>query len=122
LRRVGGRRNSANTTRLREPGRQIGVSVLLVQYAAEINPDWLHEDVTLGLPAGASTPDASVLEVSARLAELGWTRVQELPGASEPVTFRLPAELLRKLQQRRIRAGRQGSTAESTIARLHDRV
>jgi hypothetical protein len=80
----------------------------LVQDAAEIDADWLAPDLDVGLTAGASTPDASVQEVLARLAELGWTGVQELPGESEPVTFRLPAELVGKASPRATRTQRSG--------------
>jgi 4-hydroxy-3-methylbut-2-en-1-yl diphosphate reductase len=50
-----------------------------------------HE--TVGLTAGASSPDLLVDRVFARLAELGFTEREEVEIAREDVFFRLPAEL-----------------------------
>jgi 4-hydroxy-3-methylbut-2-en-1-yl diphosphate reductase len=95
---VAGGRNSSNTTRLRELGARIGVPAYLVQDATELDSRWLPQgdggvSQAVGVTAGASTPDSVVRELLARLADLGWDTFHELPGKSEPISFRLPAEL-----------------------------
>jgi 4-hydroxy-3-methylbut-2-enyl diphosphate reductase len=53
---VGGR-NSANTTRLATLCRQEGKPTYHIELADEIRPEWLRGVETLGVTAGASTPD-----------------------------------------------------------------
>ena len=47
----------------------------------------------VGVTAGASAPEVLVLEVVARLKEFGATRVDEVDGITEHVTFPLPKNL-----------------------------
>lgn len=53
---VGGR-NSANTSRLASVCRQEGKSTYHIEVADEIRPEWLEGVKTVGVTAGASTPD-----------------------------------------------------------------
>jgi 4-hydroxy-3-methylbut-2-enyl diphosphate reductase len=53
---VGGR-NSANTSRLASLCRQEGKPTYHIELADEIRPEWLRGVETVGLTAGASTPD-----------------------------------------------------------------
>lgn len=67
---VGGR-NSANTTRLATVCRQEGKSTHHIEVADEILPEWVSGAGTVGVTAGASTPDWIVRSVLDRLRELG---------------------------------------------------
>lgn len=66
---VGGR-ESANTRHLAEVSRERGVETYHVESAAEIEGAWLHGRTCVGVAAGASTPDAVIDEVVARLEAL----------------------------------------------------
>lgn len=92
---VVGARNSSNSNRLREVAVQQGLTAYLVEEASEIDPEWLRGVETVGVTAGASTPETLVQGVCARLRELGADRVTELDGLVETVRFRLP-EILRR--------------------------
>jgi (E)-4-hydroxy-3-methyl-but-2-enyl pyrophosphate reductase len=63
---VGGRQ-SANTARLREICEAEGVPAYHVETADEILDEWLDGRETIGLTAGASTPDWLIEEVAKRL-------------------------------------------------------
>lgn len=63
---VGGR-ESANTRHLAEVSRERGVETYHVESAAEIEAAWLPGREKVGVAAGASTPDAVIDEVVARL-------------------------------------------------------
>ena len=65
---IGGTR-SANTKHLWEICRQSKPSYL-VQGAEDLDPAWFRGASVVGLTAGASTPDAVIDEVAARIAEL----------------------------------------------------
>ena len=66
---VGGHK-SANTRHLREVCEAQGTATYHVEGAGELEADWLRDASRIGLTAGASTPDASIDEVEARLAAL----------------------------------------------------
>ena len=63
---VGGR-NSANTARLREICEERGVPTYHVETADEIVPEWLEGRSSVGITAGASTPDWIIEEVRAKI-------------------------------------------------------
>jgi len=67
---VGGR-ESANTRHLVEVCEAEGVPAHHVETAAEIDPAWFAGVETVGVTAGASTPDFAVDEVVARLEAIG---------------------------------------------------
>ena len=58
---VGGR-TSSNTARLVEVGRACGVPSYQIEGPAELRSDWFEGVQTVGLSAGASTPDVVILE------------------------------------------------------------
>ena len=66
---VGGRQ-SANTQRMAEICREKGVNCYLVEEAKDIDPEWLRGKASVGVTAGASTPQKSIEEVVARLNQL----------------------------------------------------
>jgi 4-hydroxy-3-methylbut-2-enyl diphosphate reductase len=63
---VGGR-NSANTGRLREICEEQGIPAYHVESAEEIREEWLDGARTVGVTAGASTPDWLIEQVARRL-------------------------------------------------------
>src|SRR5207244_3097521 len=63
---VGGRQ-SANTARLRQICEEEGVPAYHVETADEMCPEWLAGKETIGVTAGASTPDWLIEEVVRRL-------------------------------------------------------
>lgn len=79
---VGGR-NSANTKKLADTCAATGVETHHIETAAELDPAWLAGKETIGVTAGASTPDESIDEVVARLRSLDGAR--EPVGATHPV-------------------------------------
>ncbi|MCH8949934.1 MAG: 4-hydroxy-3-methylbut-2-enyl diphosphate reductase [Chloroflexi bacterium] len=66
---IGGR-ESANTRHLAEVAREAGVEARQVESADEIELEWLEGRERVGVTAGASTPDAAIDAVVARLEEL----------------------------------------------------
>jgi len=91
---VVGARNSSNSSRLQEIGRESGVPSYLIADASEINPEWVRGAGVVGVTAGASAPEAVVEEVVRALMQIEPSEVSSLDGPNETVTFRLPAELL----------------------------
>ncbi|HET6656808.1 MAG TPA: 4-hydroxy-3-methylbut-2-enyl diphosphate reductase [Gaiellaceae bacterium] len=90
---VVGSRTSSNANRLVEVARDRGADAYLIDDEGDLDPAWLEGHETVGLTAGASSPELLVDQVFARLAELGFTERAEVEIAREDVFFRLPAEL-----------------------------
>jgi len=65
----------------------------LIDYAKEIDENWLSGVRTVGLTSGASVPEILVQGVIDYLAERGWADVDEINTAEESLTFSLPREL-----------------------------
>ncbi len=66
---VGGRK-SANTRHLKEVCEEQGTRAFQVECAEDIDPAWFAAVNTIGLTAGASTPDYSIDQVEARLRQI----------------------------------------------------
>jgi 4-hydroxy-3-methylbut-2-en-1-yl diphosphate reductase len=90
---VVGSRTSSNANRLVEVAHARGAAAYLIDDETDLDPDWLEGHETVGLTAGASSPEVLVDRVFARLAELGFTEREEVEIAHEDVFFRLPAGL-----------------------------
>jgi 4-hydroxy-3-methylbut-2-enyl diphosphate reductase len=90
---VVGSRTSSNANRLVEVAHSVGAEAHLIDDEDDLEPAWLEGHETVGLTAGASSPDLLVNRVFARLAELGFTTREGVEIAREDVFFRLPAEL-----------------------------
>jgi 4-hydroxy-3-methylbut-2-en-1-yl diphosphate reductase len=90
---VVGSRTSSNANRLVEVARTQGADAYLIDDERDLDAAWLDGHETVGLTAGASSPDLLVDRVFERLAELGFTERDEIEIAREDVFFRLPAEL-----------------------------
>ena len=68
---VVGSRTSSNANRLVEVAHDRGADAYLIDDETDLDPAWLEGHETVGLTAGASSPDVLVDRVVARLAELG---------------------------------------------------
>jgi len=62
-----GGRGSANTRRLAQISRKMGIETHHLETAGEINPGWLKGKERVGVTAGASTPDWIIREVIDKL-------------------------------------------------------
>jgi 4-hydroxy-3-methylbut-2-en-1-yl diphosphate reductase len=85
--------NSSNSNRLREIAAESGIPAYLIEDASALDPHWLKDAGAVGITAGASAPDALVEELVARLAAMTDTEIVRLPGVTENVRFRMPAQL-----------------------------
>jgi 4-hydroxy-3-methylbut-2-enyl diphosphate reductase len=90
---VVGSQTSSNANRLVEVARDRGAEAYLIDDERDLDPAWLGGHETVGLTAGASSPDVLVDRVAARLGDLGFSEREEVEIAREDVFFRLPAEL-----------------------------
>ena len=84
---------SSNAQRLVEVARAGGAEATLIEDENAIDHELLGGHETVGLTAGASTPEELVQEVLARLAEEGYGDVGDVTVAREDVHFRLPREV-----------------------------
>ena len=84
---------SSNANRLVEVARDRGVEAYLIDDERDLDPAWLEGHDTVGLTAGASSPDLLVNRVADHLAALGFGEREEVELTREDVYFRLPAEL-----------------------------
>jgi 4-hydroxy-3-methylbut-2-enyl diphosphate reductase len=93
---VVGSTNSSNSVRLVEVALDAGAkAAFLVDDAAGIDQAWLDDAQTVGVTSGASVPDDLVAGVLGRLADHGFTDIEEVEAVSERMVFALPHELRR---------------------------
>jgi 4-hydroxy-3-methylbut-2-en-1-yl diphosphate reductase len=90
---VVGSKASSNANRLVEVAHSKGADAYLIDDETDLEVEWLEGHETVGLTAGASSPDVLVERVVDRLAELGYTERENVEIAREDVFFRLPASL-----------------------------
>jgi 4-hydroxy-3-methylbut-2-en-1-yl diphosphate reductase len=91
---VVGSLNSSNSVRLVEVARDAGArAAYLVDDASGIESAWLDSVSTVGVTSGASVPEDLVSGVLARLADSGFTDVEEVEAVKERMVFGLPREL-----------------------------
>jgi small subunit ribosomal protein S1 len=60
---IAGGRNSANTIRLAELSREKGCKVYHIETKKELKPEWFKNVASVGVTAGASTPDWIIQEI-----------------------------------------------------------
>ena len=98
---VVGSANSSNSVRMVEVALAAGTRAAhLVENADAIDASWLAGVTSVGLSSGASVPEVLVQEVTAWLAERGYTNVEEVSHTEERLAFALPQELRRDLKAR----------------------
>ncbi|AHN24628.1 4-hydroxy-3-methylbut-2-enyl diphosphate reductase [Gilliamella apicola] len=90
---VVGSKNSSNSNRLAELARRSSKNAYLIDYASDIQQEWLVNARTIGVTAGASAPDILVQQVIEHLKGLGCTSLIETDGILENITFEIPKEL-----------------------------
>jgi len=88
-----GSENSSNAQRLVEVAQAAGAEATLIDGVSALDPQLLDGHTTVGLTAGASTPEELVKATAARLAESGYDTLEEITVAREDVHFRLPREV-----------------------------
>ncbi len=88
-----GSQTSSNAQRLVEVARNAGAAAELIGGEEELDVRLLDGHRTIGLTAGASTPEELVEATISRLAALGWDELEEVTVAREDVHFRLPREV-----------------------------
>jgi 4-hydroxy-3-methylbut-2-en-1-yl diphosphate reductase len=91
---VVGSLNSSNSVRLVEVARDAGArAAYLVDDATGIQQAWLDGVTTVGVTSGASVPEDLVAGVLTRLADSGFSDVEEVEAVEERMVFGLPREL-----------------------------
>jgi 4-hydroxy-3-methylbut-2-enyl diphosphate reductase len=91
---VVGSENSSNSVRLVEVALEYGAKAAYrVDYASEIQQEWLDGVATVGVTSGASVPEVLVEQTLADLSDAGYTDVEEIRTAEEDLQFSLPKEL-----------------------------
>jgi 4-hydroxy-3-methylbut-2-enyl diphosphate reductase len=84
---------SSNAQRLVEVAEARGAQARLIEDEKAIDEEMLAGHRTVGVTAGASTPEELVQAVIARLAESGYDEHEEVTVAREDVHFRLPRQV-----------------------------
>ena len=85
--------SSSNAQRLVEVAQAAGSVATLIDGESELDPTLLDGHGTIGITAGASTPEQLVQATVSRLASAGYTELEEITVAREDVKFRLPREV-----------------------------
>ena len=90
-----GSETSSNAQRLVEVAQSNGAVATLIDGESPLDLTLLAGHETVGLTAGASTPEELVLATAERLAQRGYDTLEEITVAREHVHFRLPKEVAR---------------------------
>jgi 4-hydroxy-3-methylbut-2-enyl diphosphate reductase len=114
---VVGSKNSSNSVRLVEVAVDAGARAgHLVDYASEIEDEWLAGATTVGVSSGASVPDDLVMEVLDRLATHGFADVAEVTTAQEKLVFALPQELRRDMKAQAAARSEDAAALAASVA------
>ena len=91
---VVGAKNSSNSNRLCEIGREEGVPSYLIADGSELQAEWVRGKHTVGLTVGASAPEELVSNVIDALRRIeSHVDVTQMNGKKEHIEFKLPVEL-----------------------------
>ncbi len=89
---------SSNSNRLREVASKRGIPSYLINNASEIQPEWVKGVETIGLTAGASTPESIVQACIQKLISCGVQEVEDVVFTNEDVVFQLPKPIVTALR------------------------
>ena len=90
---VVGAQNSSNSNRLCEVSNDRGVPGYLIEDPSRLDPEWLQGKKSIGITAGASTPEELVQDLIDKLREYADLQISTMDGVIENVRFSLPPEL-----------------------------
>ncbi len=90
---VVGAGNSSNSNRLCEVGNDSGVPSYLIEDPSKLDPEWLQGARSIGITAGASTPEELVEDLLDTLRKYVDVQISTMDGIIENVRFSLPPEL-----------------------------
>lgn len=85
---------SANSVTLRDIAAETGKPSYLIADGRALRREWFDDKSTIGITAGASTPEAMVDDVLNALKRIAPLEIENLPGREEHVHFRLPEGLI----------------------------
>ena len=88
-----GAQNSSNSNRLCEVSNDSGIPSYLIEDPSKFDAEWLCEYETIGITAGASTPEELVQELIEKLREYTELEISTMDGVAENVQFSLPPSL-----------------------------
>ncbi|WAI18139.1 MAG: 4-hydroxy-3-methylbut-2-enyl diphosphate reductase [Buchnera aphidicola (Acyrthosiphon caraganae)] len=89
-----GSKNSSNSNRLAELGKETGKFTRLINSFVDIKKKWLINVNYIGVTASASAPEILVIEVIQYLQTLGANKPIEMIGIREKKIFKIPKKLL----------------------------
>jgi 4-hydroxy-3-methylbut-2-enyl diphosphate reductase len=96
---VVGSKNSSNSVRLVEVAKEYGSpNAYLIDFAAEVDEEWLIGVNTVGVTSGASVPEILVRDLLNWLAGRGFDDVETVTAMEESLLFALPPELRKDLK------------------------
>ena len=87
---VVGSKNSSNSNRLKELALREGVEAYLIDHEDALQLSWLLNKKNIGISAGASAPEISVINIINKIEVLTKAGITELPGVEENIIFKLP--------------------------------
>ena len=90
---VVGAQNSSNSNRLCEVSNDSGVPSYLLEDPSKLDPAWLRGKKSIGITAGASTPEELVHDLIEKLREYTDLEISTMDGIVENVRFSLPPAL-----------------------------
>jgi 4-hydroxy-3-methylbut-2-enyl diphosphate reductase len=85
-----GSHNSSNSNRLKELALREGVEAYLIDHEDALQLSWLLNKKNIGISAGASAPEISVINIINKIEVLTKAGITELPGVEENIIFKLP--------------------------------
>lgn len=90
-----GAKNSSNSNRLRDLGKECGLKSYLISGASDIKLEWFDKIKNIGLTAGASAPEVLVQGVVDKIKEISNSKVTvlDMDGIVENTFFALPRKV-----------------------------
>ncbi|AWH90619.1 4-hydroxy-3-methylbut-2-enyl diphosphate reductase [Buchnera aphidicola (Melanaphis sacchari)] len=89
-----GSKNSSNSNRLTELGKEMKVPTKQIESFLDIKKKWLKNIKYIGVTAGASAPNILIEEVIKHLKKIGAKNIREIQGIKEEKIFKIPKNLI----------------------------